>query len=173
MKTKKRTAAVVAAWTTVGVLGVATLTGVAEAASSGSSPAAGSSSTASTASSSSTAAAGAGVADHIHLHLLPRWLRKLGQHVLHGELTVQTRAGVKVFDTELGVITAVTPTSLAVRSSDGFAQTWTLGSNVRVRADKAKGSTTDLTVGATVRLIGPTSGGTATVLLAIVQPATS
>jgi hypothetical protein len=166
MKTKKRTAAVVAAWTTVGVLGVATLTGVAEAASSGSSPAAGSSSTASTASSSSTAAAGAGLAGAGRL-------RKLGQHVLHGELTVQTRAGVKVFDTELGVITAVTPTSLAVRSSDGFAQTWTLGSNVRVRADKAKGSTTDLTVGATVRLIGPTSGGTATVLLAIVQPATS
>ncbi len=157
MKSNSRKAVVVGAWVTTGVLGAAALTGVAMAADSSPAPTGASTTTASTA-----AHAGAGAAK----------LRGLGKRVLHGEFTVQTKDGVKTYDTEIGVITAVSPTSVAVKASDGFTETWTLDSTTHVRADKAKGTVADLKVGETVRLLGPTSGGTATAQLALVRPAT-
>ena len=97
-------------------------------------------------------------------------LRVLGQHVLHGEFTVQTKQGVKLVDTEIGVIMALTPTSVAVRASDGYTQTWVLDASTHVRANRQKGTLSDLKVGETVRLLGPSSGGSATAQLALVRP---
>jgi hypothetical protein len=158
MRTKRRTAALVAAWATVGVVGAAALTGVALAADNNPSP--------SPQATTSAAAAGhdgsrAGVAK----------LRQLGKRVLHGEFVVQAKAGDKTVDTQLGVVTAASTTSVTVKSSDGYTQTWTLGADSRIRADKKAGTAADLTVGATVRLLGPKSGGGATVALAVVRPA--
>jgi hypothetical protein len=164
MKSKSRKAVVVGAWVTAAALGGTALTGVALAAGSGpgSSPTGASASTASAASTTGTAGGAAGAR--------AARLRALGKNVLHGEFTVQTKNGVKVLDTEIGVITEVTPTSVAVKASDGYAQTWTLDSSTHVRANGHKGSIADLKVGETVRLLGPTSGGTATAQLALVRP---
>ena len=160
MKSQTRKAVVVGAWVTTGVLGAAALTGVAMAADGTPSP-----STGTSASTTATTHTGTGAkADR---------LRGLGKRVLHGEFTLSTKDGPKVYDTEIGVITSVSPTSVAVKASDGYTQTWTLDSTTRVRADKAKGSVADLKVGATVRLLGPASGGTATAQLALIRPATT
>ena len=161
MRTSRRTAAIVAAWATVGVVGAAALTGVAMAAD----PSPATSST----SSSAGAAAGAGSASGARAKAGA--LRKLGKRVLHGEFTVQGKDGVKTVDTQLGAITAVSSTSLDVRSSDGYTQTWALTADTKVRADKKAGTSADLTVGETVRLLGPKTGGAATVRLAVVVPA--
>lgn len=159
MRTSRRTAAIVAAWATVGVVGAAALTGVAMAADS--SPAPSSISTSATAGAGSAAGARAKAGA----------LRKFGKRVLHGELTVQGKDGVKTVDTQLGVITAVSSSSLDVKSSDGYTQTWTLTAETKVRADKKAGTSADLTVGETVRLLGPKSGTAANVRLAVVVPA--
>lgn len=165
MRTKRRTAAVVAAWTVAGVLGAATLAGVARAADSGSSNA-----PSSTSSTSSTSAAAAGaLAGRPGL----AQLRKLGSRVLHGEFVVKTKDGNRTVDTQLGAITSVSATSMTVKSSDGYAQTWTLGSATRVRAGKGKGTIADLKVGDTVRLLGPRSGSDATAALVVVRPAST
>jgi hypothetical protein len=160
MKSQTRKAVVVGAWVTTGVLGAAALTGVAMAADSTPSPTTGTS----TSTAATTHAGGGAKADR---------LRGLGKRVLHGEFTLATKDGAKVYDTEIGVITSVSPTSVAVKASDGYTQTWTLDSSTRVRADKAKGSVSDLKVGDTVRLLGPSSGGTATAQLALIRPATT
>ncbi|HEY5033213.1 MAG TPA: hypothetical protein VIJ54_12095 [Actinomycetes bacterium] len=162
MRTKRRTAAVVAAWTAAGVLGAATLAGVARAADSGSS------STPSSTSSATNAASGAlagrpGLAQ----------LRQLGSRVLHGEFVVKTKDGDRTVDTQLGAISSVSATSMTVKSSDGYTQTWTLASTTRVRANKGKGTTADLKVGETVRLLGPRSGSDATAALVVVPPAST
>jgi hypothetical protein len=164
MKTGSRKAVVVGAWVTTGVLGAAALTGVAMAADSSPSPSATSSTAASTAGAGASSGAPA-------KHLGGARLRALGKRVLHGEFTVQTKDGVKVYDTEIGVITSVGPTSVAVKASDGFTQTWTLDASTHVRANQAKGTVADLKSGETVRLLGPVSGGTATAQLAVVRPA--
>jgi hypothetical protein len=162
MKSTSRKAVVVGAWVTTGVLAAAALTGVAMAADPSPSPSATGTTTA-TSTTGTHAATGARAEK----------LRGLGKRVLHGEFTVQTKAGVKVYDTEIGVITSASPTSVAVKASDGFTQTWTLDATTRVRANKTKGTVSDLKVGETVRLLGPTSGGTATAQLALVRPASS
>jgi hypothetical protein len=161
MRTSRRTAAIVAAWATVGVVGAAALTGVAMAADPAPAP-----SSTSTSATSTDAAAGADGA-----RAKAGELRRLGKRVLHGEFTVQGKDGVKIVDTQLGVITAVSSSSLDVKSSDGYTQTWTLSAESRVRADKKPGTAADLTVGETVRLLGPKSGGAATVRIAVVVPA--
>lgn len=162
MRTKKRTAALVAAWTTVGVVGAAALTGVAMAADSGSSPTPSTSTSA-----SSTAGTAAGLAGHPGLARL----RKLGGNVLHGEFVVRAKQGDQTVDTQLGAVTAVSPTSITVKSSDGYTQTWTLSSATRVRAGQQKGTVSDLSVGETVRLLGKKASGDATAALVVVRPA--
>lgn len=164
MSTKRRTAALVAAWTTVGVVGAAALTGVAMAADNGATP---------QATATSTAAAGQGQGGPAGLLGAggKAKLRQLGQRVLHGEFVVQTKDGDKTIDTQLGVITAVSSTSVDVKSSDGYTQSWTLTSTSKVRSGKKAGTAADLTVGATVRLLGPKDGTDASVALAVLRPA--
>lgn len=159
MKSKSRKVVVVGAWVATAVLGAGALTGVAMAA--GSAPGASSGPSAGAAVANAPATGGTARAAR---------LRVLGQRVLHGEFTVQTKNGVKLVDTEIGVITAVTPTSVAVRASDGYTQTWALDASTHVRANRQKGTLADLKVGETVRLLGPASGGSATAQLALVRP---
>jgi len=157
MTITSRRALVVGAWVTTAVLGGAALTGVAMAASASPNPSA-------TGASPGASSAAGGHVGH------DGGLRALGNRVLHGEFTVKTKNGVKVYDTEIGVITAVTPTSVEVKATDGFTQTWTLDSSTHVRVDGTKSTIADLKTGQTVRLLGPSSGGTATAQVAVVRP---
>ena len=73
---------------------------------------------------------------------------------LHGELTVPQAdgTGTEVILVQRGTVTAVSSTSLSVKSTDGFTSTYTVSSSTRVRAaggDKISG----VKVGATVNVV--------------------
>jgi hypothetical protein len=156
MTITRRTAAKVAAWGGAAVLTAGAFTGVAMASDSTSPSAAPSA----TGTSSAGAGAGAGAGRLAKLGQL----KKLEGRALHGEFTVSTKNGVKTFDAQNGQVTAVSATSMTVRSSDGFSLTWTLDASTRVRVHGAKGSLSDITKGATVRVLGLKSGSGATAL---------
>jgi hypothetical protein len=80
-----------------------------------------------------------------------KWLRK---NTLHGEMTVQGRDGAKTIVVQRGTVTAVDAKTVSVKSTDGFALTWTLGDKVRVVHDRKKAEISEVKVGAEVGLAG-------------------
>lgn len=73
---------------------------------------------------------------------------------LHGELTVPQAdgTGTEVILVQRGTVTAVSSTSLSVRSTDGFTSTYAVSSTTRVRA--AGGTTiSGVKVGSTVHVV--------------------
>lgn len=154
MRMTRRTASVAAAWTAVGVLGAAALTGVATAAP-GSAPAADTRSSAAT-----TADGPADQARHRHL----------GGRVLHGEFTVKGKDGYRQAATQLGTVSALDKESITVRSEDGTTWTWALTGDTRVRTGRAGATLGDVKSGATVRVAGPTDDGKRTARLVVIRP---
>ena len=53
--------------------------------------------------------------------------------VEHGQVTVRTKTGTEVLDLQRGLVTAVSPTSITVRSQDGFSATYVVDSTTKVR----------------------------------------
>jgi hypothetical protein len=92
----------------------------------------------------------------------------LRKNTLHGELTVQTKKGVKTVAVQRGTVTASTATTLTVKSTDGFTQTWTLADTPRIRKDRKKADGTAVTKGAEVAVAGPKTADTPTARLIIV-----
>lgn len=66
---------------------------------------------------------------HHHRHELHAILR----HVLHGEVTTKGQDGFVTHSGVRGAVTAISPTSISVRSTDGFAETFTLTHDTKVR----------------------------------------
>jgi hypothetical protein len=95
-----------------------------------------------------------------------RYLRK---NTLHGEFTVQTRNGVKTIVVQRGTITAMTSTSISVKSTDGFTATWTFGDKLRIVQDKKKVEATALKTGAEVGVAGTKDGTAAAARLIAVK----
>ena len=84
-----------------------------------------------------------------------RFLRK---NTLHGELTVQGKKGVRTVLVQRGTVTAVTATTVSVKSSDGFALTWTLGDKLRVVQDRTAVDAAAVKAGAQVGVAGAEDG---------------
>jgi hypothetical protein len=84
-----------------------------------------------------------------------KYLRK---NTLHGEVTVQGKDGVKTIVVQRGTVTAVTSTSVSVKSTDGFALTWTFGDKLRVVQDKKAVQTSALKVGQEIGAAGARNG---------------
>ncbi|GAA1583444.1 hypothetical protein GCM10009678_77640 [Actinomadura kijaniata] len=79
---------------------------------------------------------------------------------LHGEFTVKDKDGRYVLrDVQRGQVTAVSETSLTVRSEDGTTWTWTVNGDTRVARNE---KITSLKAGDTVRVAGTRSGETRT-----------
>jgi hypothetical protein len=91
-----------------------------------------------------------------------KFLRK---NTLHGEMTVQGKNGVRTIVVQRGTVTAVDANTLAVKSSDGFALTWTLGDKLRVVQDKKKAEASAIKVGAVVGVAGAKDGDATTARL--------
>jgi len=152
MNSKRRSAAVVAAWTTVAVIGVGSV-GVAMAADNGSA-----SPSTSASASASTPANGSGATGTT----APKKLHSLRSRALHGEFVVQTKDGLKTVVLQKGSVTALSATSVTVKSTDGFTVTWTINDQTKVRKDKAPAASTALKSGLVVRVVGPKDGSTTT-----------
>jgi hypothetical protein len=93
----------------------------------------------------------------------PRAHGLLGQRIEHGEVTIKGPDGKPVvWDVQRGQVTAVSATSITVKSEDGFTATWTVTADTSVRIDKDKKSIGDIKTGSTVGIAGKKVGATAT-----------
>ncbi|MEI6364758.1 MAG: hypothetical protein WCO59_03630 [Actinomycetes bacterium] len=83
--------------------------------------------------------------------------------VLHGDVTVKDPAGtVKNVRVQTGVVTAVSATSLTLKSSDDYVGEWTINSDTKVRRDKEQATIDKVAVGDTVTVMGTVVSDTAT-----------
>jgi hypothetical protein len=96
--------------------------------------------------------------------------RFLGNRVEHGELTIKGRDGKPVVvDVQRGQVTAVSATSITLKSEDGFTASYTVGPDTRVRVGGARKAIGDVKVGANAGLTAKKEGGTATAYLVVVK----
>lgn len=100
-----------------------------------------------------------------------RLRRALGRNVEHGEVVVQTKQGDKTIDVQRGTVTAVTSTSITVKSADGFNQTWVFGTPLRVIQNRATIEPTAVTAGQLVGIAGVKNGSTVTANLIVIPRA--
>jgi len=94
--------------------------------------------------------------------------RELARHVLHGEVVVQTKNGDKTVDVQRGTVTAVTDTTVTVKSSDGFTSTWAFGDPLRVVEHGTKADKSAVKVGTEVGIAGAKNGSTVTANLIVI-----
>lgn len=79
---------------------------------------------------------------------------------LHGEfVTAKDGGGYETVATQKGEVTAVSSTSITVKSTDGYTRTYTINSDTKVNRD---GKIADIKTGETVRIRATVSGDTAT-----------
>ncbi|MCK9894628.1 hypothetical protein [Frankia sp. AgB32] len=88
---------------------------------------------------------------------------------VHGEATIRTKDGFQVVDGQRGTVTAISPTSIAVRSADGYAATYVINGDTKVRADQKAAKVTDIHLGDTVQVGAKVAGGTRTAVF-VVEP---
>ena len=65
----------------------------------------------------------------------------------HGEFVAHRRTGDVTVDVQRGVVTAVTPTSITLRSRDGFTQSYVLDANTTIRKDKQPSTVGQIALG--------------------------
>ncbi|MEV0290587.1 MULTISPECIES: hypothetical protein [unclassified Kribbella] len=79
---------------------------------------------------------------------------------LHGEfVTSKDGGGYQTIATQKGEVTALTDTSITLKSADGYTRTYTINSDTKINRD---GKIADLKTGETVRLRAVVAGETAT-----------
>ena len=81
-----------------------------------------------------------------------------GKNVLHAEGVVQTDEGTKTVVVQRGAVTAITSTSVTVKSSDGFTLTWSFGDPFTVVKGKARIEPSAVAVGTQVGIAGAKEG---------------
>jgi hypothetical protein len=97
---------------------------------------------------------------------LRKFLRK---NTLHGEMTVQGKDGVRTVVVQRGSVTAVDGTTVSVKSTDGFTQTWTLGDKLRVVQERKTVGTDAIKQGAEIGIAGAKDGDTSVARLVAIK----
>jgi hypothetical protein len=145
---------------TIAIAGVtaAAIIGVGTAALAESGSTSGTPSPGSSASSGSTAGAGAHGAKGSRLG-------RLARHVVHGQFVTGTAGTFVTHDVIRGQVTAVSPSSIAVKAADGTSETFVVNSATKVRVRTsgkgAAGTISQVATGDDVLVLG-TGAGTAT-----------
>lgn len=93
------------------------------------------------------------------------------RNMLHGEATVQTKDGVKTVEVQRGEVTAIDATSITVKSTDGFTETWIFGDQFHVVQHRSSVQPSAIKVGTVVGVAGNTDGKTSTARLIVVPEA--
>ena len=88
--------------------------------------------------------------------------------MLHGEVVVQTKDGDKTIDVQRGTVTAVTDTTVTVKSTDGFTSTWTFGDPLRVVQHGQKTDKSAVKTGEEIGIAGAKNGSTVTANLIVI-----
>jgi PPE-repeat protein len=104
----------------------------------------------------------------------PGWRKRhlnrvlLRRNILHGEAVVQTKDGTKTILVQRGQVTAIDDTTMTVKSSDGYTQTWTFGDPIRVFERRNTVQPKDVAVGTQVGVAGTKDGDTSTAKLIVI-----
>lgn len=104
---------------------------------------------------------GAGLAGH--------WGGRLGRRALHGEVTLQTRDGVKTVVFARGKVTAVSDSSITITSSDNVATTFALNADTSFGTRRHQQAKSDVKVGVEAAVGGLKSGSGATASRVVVR----
>jgi hypothetical protein len=97
-----------------------------------------------------------------------RLRRALARNVEHGEVVVQTKQGDKTIDVQRGTVTEITSTSVTVKSTDGFTQTWVFGTPLRVIENRSSIQPSAVKVGQLIGVAGAKNGTTVTANLVVI-----
>ncbi|MBX6358281.1 MAG: hypothetical protein IRZ05_20825 [Micromonosporaceae bacterium] len=92
----------------------------------------------------------------------------LRHNLMHGELVVQTPDGPRTVLVQRGEVTEISDTGLTVKSADGFSQSWTYASDLRVIESRSTITPRELQVGATVGVAGVEVNGQPTARLVVI-----
>jgi hypothetical protein len=84
-------------------------------------------------------------------HAKPR--RALERRAEHGEVVLHGKGGDRTVDVQRGVVTAASPTSVTVRSTDGFTATYAFTPTSKVRKQKAASQPSAVAVNDRVGLV--------------------
>ncbi|WP_412736392.1 hypothetical protein [Krasilnikovia sp. MM14-A1259] len=95
-----------------------------------------------------------------------RFLRK---NTLHGEVTVQSKNGMKTVVVQRGTVTSANADGVTVKSTDGFSQTWSFGAKLRLVQDRKAVPTSAIKNGVEVGIAGLKDGDTATARLIAIK----
>ena len=79
---------------------------------------------------------------------------KVGGRLLHAEIVVQTKDGVKTFLVQRGTVTSVGSGSVSVKSADGFTKTWKVDKTTAFGKNPAKDSLAKLKSGDLIGIVG-------------------
>jgi hypothetical protein len=90
------------------------------------------------------------------------WRHGLARRALHGELTLQTRDGVRTVVVARGEVTALTDGSITVKSADGVSTSFRIDGETRFGFLREPDPRAELKVGDTVWVAGTKSGDTTT-----------
>jgi hypothetical protein len=90
-------------------------------------------------------------------------VRSLLARTEHGELTLRVKKGDQVVDVQRGQVTAASPTSVRVKSKDGFTATYAVNGASKVRSQRKASAIGDVHTGDRVTVVALRSGNTDTV----------
>jgi hypothetical protein len=90
------------------------------------------------------------------------WRHALGRRVLHGEMTVQTREGVKTLVVARGEVSALSDDAITIKSSDGVETSFKLDGETRYGFRNEPRPSAELKVGDQAFVVGEKSGQEAT-----------
>ena len=90
------------------------------------------------------------------------WRHALGRRVLHGEVTLETREGVKTLVMARGQVTALSKDAITIRSSDGVQTSFGIDAHTRFGFRNQPAPSAELKVGEDAVVVGEQSGGRAT-----------
>jgi hypothetical protein len=90
------------------------------------------------------------------------WRHGLGRRVLHGEVTVQTREGVKTLVVARGQVTALSKDATTIKSADGLETSFGIDGDTRFGFRNQPTPSAELKVGEDALVAGEKSGGRAT-----------
>jgi hypothetical protein len=109
-----------------------------------------------------------GTAKHPRLRRLAIKRLALRGHVEHGQVTVQTKTGDQTIDVQRGTVTAITSTTMTVKSTDGYTLTWTTSGPLTVIEHRTAVQPGAIAVGDLVGVAGTQTGATANAKLIVV-----
>jgi hypothetical protein len=90
------------------------------------------------------------------------WRHALGRRVLHGEVTLETREGIKTLVMARGQVTALSKNAITIKSADGVQTSFGIDADTRFGFRNQPAPSAELKVGQDALVVGEKSGDRAT-----------